>query len=130
MSLDILSPNSPWRQAWVQKTSVNGKDWSKSKGKKWFNKSEPYKSPFRIKSVLVHRAGLHGVKDGNGYYNYVCASWTAVCTAPENVAEARCRSARLVLGSAMTIDGLQWIPAASMVKHSKEVLRILLPQFA
>merc|ERR1712070_101257 len=87
--------------------------WARSN---WYGKAYP--SPPGIeKSILAHRAGLHQVKSGKGGCAYMCASWTAVCTMPNNLAEAQCRTARVVLGGGKGMVGYGWVSAEEMATH-------------
>merc|ERR1712216_622489 len=117
---------------WVQKRFIaerlnrmNGLD------EKGYNPSEPYIYPgcrkkhggkclSEIESVVTHRAGLHEIRTGGGGYSYVCASWTVVCTRPTDLANTRCKSARIVLGAASSAAGqmLLWLPADKIRTHT------------
>merc|ERR1712070_139991 len=132
---------------WVSKWSTyeTKLSWERTKDmvwkgqKVWYNKA--YERP-PGGGLLVHRAGLHTVSGATGEKLYVCASWTAVCTTPKNLAQAQCRSARLVLGGGRPRQtrmnklreklphfSCDWISAEAMATHIDLALRIILPQF-
>merc|ERR1712216_536890 len=141
---EALGCKDPWSNCaeknWVSKsaTYASTKSWERTKW--WYKKA--YEHP-QGGGVLVHRAGLHTVSThGGGAKFYVCASWTAVCTAPKDLAQAQCRSARLILGGGRPkikqMNKLkkklpeficEWISAEAMATHEDSSLRIVLPQF-
>merc|ERR1712216_531478 len=69
---------------WVHKKTTYGSTKSWGMTKQWYKKA--YEQP-QGGGLLVHRAGLHTISDSVcGNKMYVCASWTAVCTTPKNLA--------------------------------------------
>jgi len=125
-----LADRTQFKTDWVKRRFI-GTHWDQLD---WYQQANSYHVP-GDPSVLTHRAGLHALSSGFGDKSYVCASWTAVCTKPKTLAQAQCRSARLILGGARAggrrfgNGGCEWVSAETMGTHADHIARIVLPQF-